>query len=90
MTAPIVTAGPVGRARREARPEPPRPPYSPHFDSNNFLFWKYLIRRTDLEPMADFFWPYGFQWLFQESLPWSELASYGSLRHFWAWLVLGT
>ena len=65
-------------------------PYSPHFDSNNFLFWRYLIRQTDLEPMADFFWPYGFQWLFQESLPWSELASYAVYLSFWTWLVLGT
>jgi hypothetical protein len=64
--------------------------YSPQFDNNNFLFWRYLIRRTNLEPMEDFFWPYGFQWIFQESLPWGELAFYAVYLSFWVWLVLGT
>lgn len=91
VTAPIVALGLLGMPDIKAMIGAGRSAvYSPHFDSNNFLFWKYLIRKTDLEPMKDFFWPYGFQWIFQEGLPWGQLASYAVYLSFWVWLTLGT
>ena len=64
--------------------------YLPQWDANNFLFWRYLVRRQELEPMEDFFWPYGFQWIFEVGLPWGQLAQYAVYLSFWAWLSVGT
>jgi hypothetical protein len=66
------------------------PQYAPSWDANNLIFWHYLIERVGLAPMKDFFWPYGFQWLFDRPVPWGELMSYLTYLSLWAFLALGT
>ena len=68
----------------------PAPQYAPSFDANNFLFSEYLVQTTHLEPVKDFFWLYGFQWLFDKAPPWGLLISYGWSLLLWAFLALGT
>jgi hypothetical protein len=36
------------------------------WDTQNFLTWQWLIADTGLEPMKDFFFPYGFTWIFYD------------------------
>jgi hypothetical protein len=62
----------------------------PSWDGNNLLFWRYLIQTTALEPVRDFYWLYGFQWVFSNPVPWGLLAFYGWFLTFWAFLALGT
>ena len=52
----------------------------PSWDANNLVFWQYLVQKTTLEPIKDFYWLYGFQWLFDQPAPWGLLVSY--------WVVL--
>jgi hypothetical protein len=63
--------------------------YLPQWDSNNLLFWDYLIHKG-LVPTKDFFYPYGFQSLFSIDAPWGVLISYLNYLAFWAYLILGT
>lgn len=63
--------------------------YIPSWDGNNLLFWHYLVQTTDLVPMKDFFWPYGWQWLFDEALPWGTTWSFVAYLWLWALLVVG-
>jgi hypothetical protein len=64
--------------------------YTPSWDSNNLIFWQYLTQTTTLEPVKDFFWPYGFQWIFGETVPWGPLWLYSGYLSFWAFLSAGT
>jgi hypothetical protein len=64
--------------------------YVPAWDSNNLIFWQYLINKTNLVPMKDFFWPYGFQWLFDLAAPWGIVISYATYLTFWAYLAIGS
>jgi hypothetical protein len=64
--------------------------YVPSWDSNNLIFWQYLINKTNLAPIKDFFWPYGFQWLFVVAAPWGIVMSYLTYVSFWAYLAIGT
>jgi hypothetical protein len=64
--------------------------YIPSWDSNNLIFWQYLVQTTDLAPIKDFFWPYGFQWLFDAAVPWGIVMSYVTYVSFWAYLAVGT
>lgn len=66
------------------------PQYVPNWDGNNFLFWMYLIQKLHMVPMRDFLWPYGFQSLFDEALPWGQLMSYVTSLSFWLFLALGS
>lgn len=66
------------------------PSYVPSWDSNNFVFWTYLLQKLHLVPMRDFFWPYGFQSLFDARVPWGVLASYLTSLVFWAFLAIGS
>jgi hypothetical protein len=63
--------------------------YVPSFDSNNLIFWRYLVSKTNLTPMKDFLWPYGFQWLFDLTVPWGALITYLTYLSFWAFLAIG-
>jgi len=65
------------------------PTYEPSWDANNFIFWRYLIQTVHLEPMRDFFWPYGFQWLFDKPVPWGDVIAYGTYASVWVLLLLG-
>jgi len=67
-----------------------RPQYVPSWDSNNFVFWSYLIQKLHLVPMRDFFWPYGFQSLFQARAPWGLLLSYVVSLAFWSFVAVGS
>jgi hypothetical protein len=90
VSAPVAVVGLLGMPDLKARIGEGRTvEYVNEWDDNNFLFWRYLIRRTDLEPMKDFFWPYGFQWIFEVGPPWGPLASYLAFLSFWVWLALG-
>ncbi|HEY2220134.1 MAG TPA: hypothetical protein VGH35_12385 [Gaiellaceae bacterium] len=66
------------------------PVYTPGFDSDNFLFWQYLIRAKHLRPIEDFYWLYGFQWLSHLSLPWGAVIAYAWSLGFWSLLAAGT
>ncbi len=85
---PIVAAGLVGMPNLRALIGPP-PQFVPSWDSNNFIFWQYLVQKTNLEPIKDFFWPYGFQWLSDEAAPWGPLSSYFAFLSLWVFLVVG-
>ncbi len=88
VTAPVVVAALAGMPNLRALIGPP-PQLVPSWDANNFIFWQYLVQKTNLEPIKDFFWPYGFQWLFDEPAPWGPVASYLWFLSFWAFLALG-
>ena len=91
VAAPVFVLGLLGMPNlRALSSEGTSTEYVSRGDLNNLLFWQYLIRTTDLMPMKDFFYPYGFQWLFSEAPPWGELASYVVHLSFWLWLALGT
>jgi hypothetical protein len=62
----------------------------PSWDANNFIFWQYLVQKTTLEPVKDFYWLYGFQWLVDKPVPWGLLVSYCWFLSFWLFLALGT
>jgi hypothetical protein len=62
----------------------------PSWDANNFIFWQYLIQKTSLEPVKDFYWPYSFQWVFDEAAPWGQVSTYTWFLVFWLTLALGT
>lgn len=64
--------------------------YSPSWDANNLVFWHYLIAKIHLNPMRDFFWPYGFQWLYDKPVPWGDVMSYVSYLSIWVYLAIGT
>lgn len=64
--------------------------YVPSWDANNFIFWQYLVRTTDLEPVKDFFWLYGFQWLTDARAPWGNLITFVWYLTFWFFLAVGT
>jgi hypothetical protein len=66
------------------------PQYEPSWDANNLIFWHYLIAAKHLEPMTDFWWPYGFQWLFDKPVPWGDLMSYGIYVTLWSFLAVGS
>lgn len=66
------------------------PQYTPSFDANNYLFSEYLVQTTHLEPVKDFFWLYGFQWLFDKAAPWGLVISYGWFLLLWTFLAIGT
>lgn len=66
------------------------PQYQPNWDGNNFIFWMYLIQRQHLEPIKDFFWVYGFQWLGDLRVPWGQLLSYILFLSWWVLLAIGT
>src|SRR5205814_1812786 len=68
----------------------PAPQHVAAWDANNLIFWRYLIQTTHLAPMKDFFWPYGFQWVFDEPDPWGLLAMFGWFLTFWILLAIGT
>jgi hypothetical protein len=63
--------------------------YTPNWDSNNLLFWDYLVDRG-LHPVRDFFYPYGFQYLFTIDAPWGTVIAYVSYMLFWSYVVVGT
>jgi hypothetical protein len=64
--------------------------YVPSWDSNNLIFWQYLVRTTNLEPVKDFFWLYGFQWLLDERAPWGNVITYGWFLSFWVFIAVGS
>jgi hypothetical protein len=93
--AALLVAGPVVVLAIAAAPNfrqliTGAPRYTPSWDSNNFVFWSYLIQKLHLVPMRDFFWPYGFQSLFNTRVPWGPLASYMTSLSFWLFLALGS
>lgn len=65
------------------------PQYEPSWDANNLVFWHYLIAAKHLEPMKDFWWPYGFQWLFDKPAPWGDVMSYGVYVAVWTFMAVG-
>jgi hypothetical protein len=77
------------------------PRYQPAWDANNIIFWRYLHVHVGLRPIRDFFWPYGFQWLFYGHIPWGAqppaasnspigLTTYGAYGLFWVVLLIGS
>lgn len=66
------------------------PQYAPSFDANNYIFSQYLVQTTHLEPVKDFFWLYGFQWLFDKAAPWGLVITWGWFLLLWVFLALGT
>jgi hypothetical protein len=68
----------------------PPPQYAPSWDNNNFVFWMYLIQKFHSVPMRDFFWPYGFQSLYDAALPWGQTAMYLTSLSFWIFLAFGS
>jgi len=77
------------------------PRYQPAWDANNLIFWRYLQLQSHLRPIRDFFWPYGYQWLFYASVPWGAqppasarspigLTTYFAYGFFWVALLVGS
>ena len=64
--------------------------YEPGWDANLILFWRYLVQETDLVPVKDYFWPYGFQWLFTLPVPTGALISYVTFTSLWALVGIGS
>jgi hypothetical protein len=89
VTAPVLAVALAAAPNLRNYIGPP-PQYTPSFDANNFLFSQYLVQTTHLEPVKDFFWLYGFQWLFDKPAPWGPLISYGWFLTLWLFLALGT
>jgi hypothetical protein len=91
IAAPVVVLGLLGMPDLKDRIGFGRSvEYVPVWDENNFIFWRYMIRRTDLVAMKDFFWLYGFQWIFEVGAPWGPLAGYAVFLSFWAFVALGS
>lgn len=93
--APLAVAVPVSLVALAAVPDlrryiGPAPQHVASWDANNLIFWRYLIQTTHLAPMKDFFWPYGFQWVFDKPDPWGLLATFGWFLTFWVFLAIGT
>jgi hypothetical protein len=63
--------------------------YEPGWDANMFFFWRYLVNETELVAVKDYFWPYGFQWLFNLPLPWGPLIRYATFASLWALVGIG-
>jgi hypothetical protein len=64
--------------------------YVPSWDANNYIFWQYLVRTTTLEPVKDFYWLYGFQWLTDERPPWGNVITYVWFLSFWVFIAIGS
>lgn len=64
--------------------------FVPSWDSNALVFWSYLTQTTNEMPIRDFFWPYGFQWLFNLPVPWGLVVAYAVHLSWWALLAAGT
>ncbi len=62
--------------------------YSADWDQTNLTFWQFLVTKG-LVPMKDFFYPYGFQYLFTQSELWGPLISYASFLAFWVYVIVG-
>jgi hypothetical protein len=63
--------------------------FVPSWDSNNLIFWRYLLQKKNLYPVKDFFWPYGYQWLFHLAVPWGLVGSYVGSVAIWTMVSAG-
>lgn len=63
--------------------------FQPTWDATNLVFWDYLSH-LGLLPVRDFYYPYGFQFLFALDAPWGPIVEYLSYMAFWGYLVIGT
>ncbi len=50
--------------------------YVPHWDSDNAVTWAYMIQ-NGMRPFRDFWYPYGFSFLFDLLPPWGAILQYG-------------
>jgi hypothetical protein len=67
-----------------------RAAYEPSWDTDMVLFWKFLLNETELVPVKDYFWPYGFRWLSELPVPLGPLLGYATYASFWGLVGIGS